>query len=58
MQSFPDVSGAARALHDACEVLFPFSEFHGAEHDLYRTVIEGRAAIAHEAFMDSLGITY
>ena len=54
----PDVSGAARALDDACEVLFPFSEFHDAGHDLYRTVIEGRATTAHESLMDSLGIRY
>jgi hypothetical protein len=54
----PDVSGAAAALDEACETLYPFSEFHSAGHELYRTVIEGRATRAHENLMDSLGITY
>jgi len=54
----PDISGAASALDEACQVLFPFSEFHAAGYELYRTVIEGRAERTHEALMDSLGITY
>jgi hypothetical protein len=54
----PDVSGATAALDEACETLYPFSEFHSAGYELYRTVIEGRATRAHENLMDSLGITY
>ena len=54
----PHVSTAAASLDEACESLFPLSEFHAAGHDLYRTVIEGRATTAHEALMDSLGISY
>jgi hypothetical protein len=54
----PEVSLAAATLDEACEVLFPFSQFHKAGHDLYRIVIEGRATRAHENLMDSLGITY
>ena len=54
----PDVYGAAAALDEACEALFPLSEFHKAGYELYRIVIEGRATRAHEALMDSLGISY
>lgn len=54
----PDVSLAAATLDEACQVLFPFSEFHKAGYDLYRIAIEGRATRAHENLMDSLGIRY
>ena len=54
----PQVSLAATTLDEACDALFPFSEFHKAGYDLYRIAIEGRATRAHEALMDSLGITY
>lgn len=54
----PQVSLAAATLDEACEVLFPFSEFHKAGHDLFRIVIEGRATRAHENLLDSLGIRY
>jgi hypothetical protein len=54
----PDLFGAAEALDDACEALFPLSEFHTAGHDLYRIAIEGRATRAHEALMNSLGIRH
>jgi len=54
----PDLFGAAEALDDACEVLFPLTEFSQGAHELYRIVIEGRATRAHEALMDSLGIKY
>ena len=54
----PEVSLAAAALDEACQVLFPFSEFHKAGYDLFRIVIEGRVTRAHENLMDSLGIRY
>jgi hypothetical protein len=54
----PDVLGAVAALDEAAEVLYPFSEFHKAGLELYRIAIEGHATRAHEALMDSLGITY
>jgi len=54
----PNVSLAVSALDEACELLFPFTEFRKAGYDLYRTAIEGRATRAHENLMDSLGINY
>jgi hypothetical protein len=54
----PDVHGAAAALDEAVEVLYPLSDFNKAGHELYRIAIEGRATRAHEALMGSLGITY
>lgn len=54
----PEVSLAATTLDEACQVLFPFTEFHKAGYDLFRIVIEGRATRAHENLMDSLGIKY
>ena len=54
----PDVHGAAEALDNACDALYPLSEFHKAGHDLFRVAIEGRATRAHENLMDSLGIRY
>ena len=54
----PEVSLAAATLDEACQALFPFSEFYKAGYDLYRIAIEGRATRAHENLMDSLGISY
>ena len=54
----PEVSAAVGTLDEACEILFPFTQFHEAGYDLYRIAIEGRATRAHEDLMDSLGIKY
>jgi hypothetical protein len=54
----PEVSLAAATLDEACDALFPFSEFYKAGHDLYRIAIEGRASRADENLMDGLGIRY
>jgi hypothetical protein len=54
----PDVRGAIATLDEAAEVLYPFSEFHNAGLELFRIAIEGHATRAHEALMDSLGITF
>ena len=54
----PEVSLAAATLDEACDALFPFSEFHKTGYDLYRIAIEGRASRADENLMDGLGIRY
>ena len=54
----PEVSLAATTLDEACDALFPFSEFHKAGYDLFRLAIEGRTSRAHEDLMDSMGIRY
>jgi hypothetical protein len=54
----PNVSMATEALDEACEVLFPFTEFRRAAYDLYLTFIDGHPTGAQENLMDSLGITY
>lgn len=54
----PEVSAAARELNEACDILFPFTQFHEAGYDLYRIAIAGRATRADEDLMDSLRIRY
>ena len=54
----PDLSMAMEALDEACELLFPFTDFYKAAYDLYLTFIEGRPTKAQEDLMDSLGIRY
>jgi len=54
----PDVSAAARELSEACDILFPFTQFHEAGYELYRVAIAGRATRAQEDLMESLGIKY
>ena len=54
----PHVSTAAEALEEACELLFPFTQFHEAGYDLYRVAIEGRPTRAQENLMESMGIRY
>src|SRR5215211_3225597 len=54
----PEVSAAARELTEACDILFPFTQFHEAGYDLFRVAIAGRATRAQEDLMDSLGIRY
>lgn len=54
----PNVSLAASALDEACELLFPFTEFYRAAYDLYLTFIDGTPTKAQEDLMDSLGIAY
>jgi len=54
----PDLSMAMEALDEACEILFPFTEFYKAAYDLYLTFIEGTPTKAQEDLMDSLGISY
>src|SRR6185503_7931370 len=54
----PEVSAAARELSEACDILFPFTQFHEAGYDLYRIAIAGRATKADEDLMDSLRIRY
>lgn len=54
----PNVSLAKAALDDACELLFPFTEFSHAAYDLYLTFIEGTPTKEQEDLMDGLGIRY
>jgi len=54
----PHVSTAAEALEEACELLFPFTQFHEAGYDLYLTAIDGHPTRAQENLMESLGIRY
>jgi len=54
----PSVSLAKAALDDACELLFPFTEFRKAAYDLYLTFIEGRPTKAQEDVLTSLGIRH
>jgi hypothetical protein len=54
----PNLSMAMEALDEACELLFPFTEFYQAAYDLYLIFIEGTPTRAHEDLMDSLGINY
>jgi hypothetical protein len=54
----PEVSAAARDLTEACDALFPFTQFNEAGYDLYRVAIAGRATRAQENLMESLGIKY
>jgi hypothetical protein len=54
----PNVSLAKAALDEACELLFPFTQFHEAGYDLYHVAIDGRPTRAQENLMESLGIRY
>lgn len=54
----PEVSAAVRDLTEACDALFPFTEFNESGYDLYRVAIAGRATRAQENLMESLGIKY
>lgn len=54
----PNTSLATSALDEACELLFPFTEFRRAAYDLYLTFIEGTPTKAQEDLTDSLGIRY
>ena len=54
----PNVSMAKEALDEACELLFPFTQFYEAAYDLYLTYIEGTPTKAQEDLMDGLGIRY
>lgn len=54
----PNLSMAKEALDEACELLFPFTEFYKAAYDLYLTYIDGTPTKAQEDLMDSLGIKY
>jgi len=54
----PEVSEAARELNEACDVLFPFTQFHEAGYDLYHAAIAGRTTKAQEDLMESLRIRF
>ena len=54
----PHVSTAAEALEEACELLFPFTQFHKAGYDLFLLCIDGHPTRAQENLMESLGIRY
>ena len=54
----PHVSHAAEAFEEACELLFPFTQFHEAGYDLFRVAIDGHPTRAQENLMESLGIRY
>ena len=54
----PNLSMAKAALDEACEILFPFTQFYKAAYDLYLAFIEGTPTKAQEDLMDSLGIRY
>jgi hypothetical protein len=53
-----NVSMAKEALDDACEILFPFTDFHKGAYDLYLTFIDGTPTKEQEDLADSLGIRY
>jgi hypothetical protein len=44
----PSVTLAKSALAEACELLFPFTEFHKAAFDLYLTAIDGNPTRARK----------
>ena len=54
----PNVTLAMDALDEACEILFPFTEFRKVALDLYLTAIDGHPTRAEENLMESLGIKY
>lgn len=54
----PSVSLARAALDDACELLFPFTEFRKAAYELYLTFIAGTPTKAQEDVLKSLGIKF
>jgi hypothetical protein len=54
----PSVSLAKAALNDACELLFPFTEFRQAAYDLYLTFIEGTPTKAQEDILTSLLVKF
>jgi hypothetical protein len=54
----PNVSLAKAALDDACELLFPLTEFRQVAYDLYLTALDGHPTKAQEDLMGSLGIKY
>ena len=54
----PSVSLAKAALDDACELLFPFTEFRKAAYDLYLAFIEGTPTKAQEDVLTSLGVKF
>jgi hypothetical protein len=56
--TLPNLSMANEALDEACELLFPFTEFRKAAYDLYLTFIEGTPTKAQEDLMESLRIRY
>jgi len=54
----PNLSLAKEALDEACELLFPFTQFYEAAYNLYLTFIDGHPTRAQENLMESLGIRY
>jgi hypothetical protein len=54
----PNVSLAKVALDDACELLFPFTEFRKAAYDLYLAFIAGTPTKAQEDVLTSLGVKF
>jgi len=54
----PSVSLARAALDDACELLFPFTEFSQAAYDLYLTFIAGTPTKAQEDALTSMGVKF
>jgi hypothetical protein len=54
----PSVSLAMEALDEACELLFPYTQFHEAAYELYLTAIDDHPTRAQENLMESLGIRY
>ena len=54
----PSVALAKASLEEACELLFPFTDFRKAAYDLYLTAIDGEPTRAQEDLMESLGIRF
>jgi hypothetical protein len=54
----PNLSMALEALDEACELLFPFTDFYKAAYDLYLTFIDGTPTKEQEDILDTLGIRY
>lgn len=54
----PNISLAVSELEQACELLFPYTQFHQSAYDLYLTAIDGEPTREQENLMESLGIRY
>lgn len=53
-----DVEVATDAIERGIEALFPFTQFHGVCHDMYRKVIGGELTLEEEETLKKLGIKF
>ena len=53
-----DVEVATDAIERGIEALFPFTQFHGVCHDMYRKVIGGELTLEEEETLKKLGLKF